>query len=113
MRREFTEAHKKEVYRLFSLGLTRRQIAIKTGISYGTVVSWLHEIPEEYRQDKKIDGINADRHLCKTCCFRGKRSVNGCNFVWITGKRRGCRVEDCDRYKRGKALSKKIGEGLK
>lgn len=106
--RIFTENDKQTVYKLFREGLTRKEIAVKLGIHYGTVVRWLQGLPQE----KPVGGANADRHLCRTCCYRGKNYSNGCDYIWITGKMRGCKVEDCDKYKRGKAIIKRIGEGL-
>lgn len=105
----YSEADKQRVYELHKRGVTRRQIASMTGLYYGTVVRWLQGLEIER---KSSGGVNADRHLCRSCCYRGKRSLNGCDFIWVTGKMRGCKVEDCDRYKRGKAIIKKIGEGL-
>lgn len=45
---------------------------------------------------------NTDRHLCKTCRFRGKDySKNGCDYIEHTGKSRGCKVENCSVYEKG------------
>ena len=51
---------------------------------------------------------------CNTCKYRtflyGAKSMDnnshtvGCGYMMITGKRRGCDPEDCDKYDKGKAL---------
>ena len=45
-------------------------------------------------------GHNADRHLCKSCQYRGDGTY-GCNYICITEHSRGCKAEDCDKYVRG------------
>lgn len=66
----------------------------------------LHETTEH-------PGNNSDRHLCKTCKYRGKKkSVGrpkksgpsagpGCDYYLITDKERGCDVEECDKWEEG------------
>ena len=98
----YSEEVRQEVYKLFSDGLTRKQIAVKTGLHYGTVTRWLREQPIE--SECIGTGTNADRHLCRTCCYRAKKCVNGCDYIVIMGRSRGCKVEDCNVYKRGKAI---------
>lgn len=41
------------------------------------------------------------RKKCKTCRYRGDQIKNGCDYIWITGKRRPCSVEDCTVYEKG------------
>ena len=51
-------------------------------------------------------GMNADRHLCKTCCYRanvrGNNLGNRCNYFLITGELRKCEVAECNKYIKGK-----------
>lgn len=62
---------------------------------------------------EKAEHINADRHLCKTCKYRigVNYKVEGmhCNYIEITGHMRGCDAADCDKYEKGKMLTKKLG----
>lgn len=54
------------------------------------------------------------RKKCKTCVYRMSKHEQGfmhgnCNYICITGKIRGCDVENCDKYINGK---KKRGKRL-
>ena len=56
---------------------------------------------------------NTDRHLCKTCRFRGKDySKNGCDYIEHTGKSRGCKVENCSVYEKGDPDPIKVEEQI-
>ena len=50
-------------------------------------------------------GFNADRHLCKTCCYRasvkGNNLKNKCNYFLITGELRRCKASECNKYIKG------------
>lgn len=50
-------------------------------------------------------GFNADRHLCKTCCYRAsvERNYlkNKCNYFLITGELRRCKASECNKYING------------
>ena len=36
---------------------------------------------------------------CKKCRYRAAKSAeNGCDYYLITGKRRGCSIEECQRH---------------
>lgn len=59
-------------------------------------------------------GWNADRHGCRTCKYRARpwnaeRTNGGCDYILIVGKSRGCEVEDCDKYIKGKLQKAKEG----
>ena len=42
---------------------------------------------------------------CKTCIYRAADTdPNGCDFILIKGHSRGCPVEECDRYEKGKRI---------
>ena len=42
---------------------------------------------------------------CRFCKFRAaKTDVNRCDYILITGHRRGCSVKDCDKYEKGERL---------
>lgn len=55
---------------------------------------------------------NLDRHLCKKCKYRGdllqKKYKNYCDYIFVTNHMRGCNVENCNKYEKGKKISKKI-----
>ena len=45
---------------------------------------------------------------CKTCQYRAaESSSNGCDYYLITGKTRGCSVENCDKYIEGDKIQLK------
>ena len=45
---------------------------------------------------------------CKFCQYRaGVQDANGCDYYLITGQRRGCSVEDCDRGIEGPKITLK------
>ena len=47
----------------------------------------------------------AKRKRCKTCQYRSASTdLYGCDFMLITGKRRGCPVDDCNRYIKGEKI---------
>lgn len=48
---------------------------------------------------------NSDRHLCKTCRYRGIENgkvTNGCDYIEMEKHSRGCSVEECDKYVKGR-----------
>ena len=45
---------------------------------------------------------------CKTCQYRGAATgMTGCDYYLITGKRRGCSVEKCDKHIKGEKIQLK------
>jgi hypothetical protein len=52
--------------------------------------------------------------LCKTCIYSRTTSATAnmnCEYFLITGNRRGCKVGECDKYK--KSNTKRIPKALK
>lgn len=45
-----------------------------------------------------------NRKKCKTCKYRADRGEWKCNYILIEGHSRGCSVENCTKYKKGKRL---------
>lgn len=91
---------KKEIcLELKEQGLSMKEISNETGIPYNTVYYYFTGGRSRY---KRAPGSNADRHLCKTCQYRGKNS--GCDYCIFTDKDRGCDPADCDKYKKGARL---------
>lgn len=100
------------VRKLAAQGMNSSQIARETGISPGSVYYYMHpekrrrpEIPMDYRNPDAAPGWNADRKKCRSCRYRARpEQVNGCDYIEHAKHSRGCAVEDCDRYVRGKRL---------
>lgn len=48
------------------------------------------------------------RKQCKSCKYRGKiQSINGCDYIYLTGKMRNCSPKECDKYEQGKRVKRK------
>ena len=100
------------ILKLAAQGMNSLQIARETGISPGSVYYYMHpekrrkpEIPLDYRNPDAYTGWNADRKKCRSCRYRARpEQVNGCDYIEHAKHSRGCAVEDCDRYVRGKRL---------
>lgn len=115
---------KKEIaLQLAEQGMKAPEIAKKIEAKYSTVYNWLN--PDKCRPKKKTDeisvdyknpdarpGWNADRKKCKTCRYRQAHNnptdlnKGNCNYIEIAGHSRGCAVEDCDRYVKGKRMER-------
>ena len=116
---------KKEIaMEMASQGKTAAQIAKETGWAYNTVYYYLNPdkckpkkqtdlIPLDYKNPNAHPGWNADRKKCKTCRYRQAHNnptdlnKGNCNYIEIAGHSRGCAVEDCDRYVKGKRMERK------
>lgn len=100
------------VRKLAAQGMNSSQIARETGFSSGNVYYYMHpekrrrpEIPLDYKNPDAAAGWNADRKKCRSCRYRARpEHVNRCDYIEHTRHSRGCAVEDCDRYVRGKRL---------
>ena len=98
-------------------GLSVKEISKITGYGYNTVRYAI--FPEKRSKSKKTQnskddnnvtgwflGWNKDRKKCKTCQYRSaKPSINNCDYIEHNdGRSRRCKVEDCDKYVKGKRL---------
>lgn len=100
------------VRKLAAKGMNSSQIARETGFSPGSVYYYMHpekrrkqEIPLGYKNPDAYTGWNADRKKCRSCRYRARpEQVNGCDYIEHAKHSRGCAVEDCDRYVRGRRL---------
>lgn len=106
-----TPAEKQEVIWMFlDQGLTKKEIAERTGIPYGTVNGLSGPIRKELKNPAKAEmiksGDNSDRHKCRTCQYRHS-DAGGCDYCIYTGRERGCDVEVCDKAVVGERLTKK------
>lgn len=111
----------KELEKFVKRGMQTSQIAKIYGVSKCTVSNWCRRdgipTPTEWKQ-QRLQGFNADRHLCKTCKYRMKDKLlkghrANCNYIGITGESRKCDACICDKYicaKNRKRKSKKSGE---
>lgn len=115
---------KKEIaLQLAEQGMKAPEIAKKIEAKYSTVYNWLNpdkcrpkkkteEISVDYRNPDARPGWNADRKKCKTCRYRQvhnnptDQNKGNCNYIEIAGHSRGCAVEDCDRYVKGKRMER-------
>ena len=107
----------KLISELAAKGMTASEIAQQTGINYKSVYYYMNrekykpkkkkveEIPVDYKNPDARPGWNADRKKCKSCRYRARADKGGgCDYIEIAGHSRGCDVEDCDRYVKGKRL---------
>ena len=100
------------ILKLAAQGMNSSQIARETGISPGSVYYYMHpekrrkqEIPLGYKNPDAYTGWNADRKKCRSCRYRARpEQVNRCDYIEHAKHSRGCSVEDCDRYVRGRRL---------
>ena len=100
------------ILKLAAQGMNSLQIARETGISPGSVYYYMHpkkykkrEIPLDYKNPDAVPGWNADRKKCRSCRYRARpEQVNRCDYIEHAKHSRGCSVEDCDRYVRGRRL---------
>lgn len=99
-------------------GLNASQIhALHPEWNYNTIYAAMH--PEIYNKPKtkkdedpveRPKGWNKDKKACKSCQYRGRgsgganTSQNGCNYILVEGHSRGCKIEDCNCYIKGKQI---------
>lgn len=95
---------RQQVMELSEQGLSIREMADRTGAAYQTVWKYAKDLMKEQKEQKPAAGHNKDGHLCPTCQYRGRKGINGCDYLQVEGHSRGCRVEDCDRYIKGDKL---------
>lgn len=104
-----TPAEKQEVIWMFlDQGLTKKEIAERTGIPYGTV--YMHAKRKREHDEADMTGDNSDRHKCRTCQYRHS-DAGGCDYCIHTGRERGCDVEVCDKAVVGERLTKHLEWG--
>lgn len=76
---------------LLAEGNTDQQIADIMGVPKSRVDKWKRTRNAEKRGRK-----------CKTCMYRNNDNRFGnCNYILITGHRRGCPADQCDKYEPG------------
>lgn len=100
------------ILKLAAQGMNSSQIARKTGFSLGSMYYYMHpekykkhEIPLDYKNPDAYTGWNADWKKCRSCRYRARpEQVNRCDYIEHAKHSRGCAVEDCDRYVRGRRL---------
>jgi len=102
------------VRRLRKEGLTVQEIVRKTGMNPSTARTYYREWrrlePGKGLREPMGPGMNADRHLCRTCQYRARKDVvNGCDYYINTEKLRRCKWADCDKYVKGPRLRVKRG----
>ena len=107
---EAVKENKFEIVKRLTLeGKSSKEIMAITGFSNTLVYQYQYKIRRELQEeDEPIKnyppGHNADRHLCRTCMYRGKSHNSngvGCEYALHNNHTRGCDVEDCNVYKKG------------
>ena len=107
-----------EVLRKYVLdGKSNKEIAEMMKVSVGTIKNWVHENGLTgfrtrgggRKEPQRGYGYNSDRHLCRSCRYRDGLAATrgGCNYLAIVGHSRGCSVENCNVYEKGKKVTKK------
>lgn len=107
-----------EVLRKYVLdGKSNKEIAELMEVSVGTIKNWVYENGLTgfrtrgggRKEPQRGDGDNSDWHLCRSCRYRDGLATarGGCNYLAIVGHSRGCNVENCNVYERGKKVTKK------
>ena len=91
---------KEKIRKLVEEGYTNHEIADRTGIPFGTVGYHAARFRKK-EKDPAVD--NSDRHLCKTCVYRGRHDqVGNCSYIEIEGHSRGMPAAECTVYKKGR-----------
>ena len=107
-----------EVLRRYVIdGKSNKEIAKLMEVSVGTIKNWVYENGLTgfrtrgggRKEPQRGDGDNSDRHLCRSCRYRDGLATarGGCNYLAIVGHSRGCSVDNCNVYKKGKKVTKK------
>lgn len=107
-----------EVLRRYVIdGKSNKEIAELMKVSVGTIKNWVYENGLTgfrtrgggRKEPQRGDGDNSDRHLCRSCRYRDGLATarGGCNYLAIVGHSRGCNVENCNVYEKGKKVTKK------
>ena len=101
--------------KLSKYGISSKDISNRIGVPYATVCKWIRENQkanlEAQIQTDESKGRNADRHACKTCIYGPSASDRshdiGCNYCEFTGHSRKSDPSDCDKYVKGKRITRK------
>lgn len=109
---------REKIQPLIDEGLSPAEIRKITGFNYTTVHNAMNpELITKIEVEPPVErpkGWNKNKKACKKCKYRGfgagkkersrTSSLNGCNFIVLTGHMRGCKVEDCNRFVAGKKI---------
>lgn len=82
--------YQEEIIQMLKDGKSQYAIAKELGVVQSTIAHWMarHGIDMQGNQKK-----------CATCQYRETRpGKGGCDYIGKTGHRRGCSVENCDKY---------------
>lgn len=83
---------------VMSLKIDRTESAIKN-MARSITKSKVEEKRKSYEEQRR--NAAKKRQRCKTCIYRAYQG-RGCDYILITGERRGCKPEECDKYVKGK-----------
>lgn len=96
----------KEVIQQLKDGKSRSTIAEKYNVRRQTVDYWIKKrniiLPE------KQATAPSGKKRCSSCQYRQLDSKLGnCAYIFITGRSKRCKADNCDKYVKGKPLSKR------
>ncbi len=106
MGRKWTEKERKYVKenwgkiptQVMAMKIDRTESAIKN-MARSITKSKVEEKRKSYEEQRR--NAAKKRQRCKTCIYRAYQG-RGCDYILITGERRGCKPEECDKYVKGK-----------
>lgn len=84
--------------KVMAMKLDRTECAIKSMV-WCITSSEVEEKRKSYEEQRR--NAAKKRQRCKTCIYRAYHG-RGCDYILITGERRGCKPEECDKYVKGK-----------
>lgn len=101
--------NKEKARQLRDSGMSIREVSEALGRPYQTVYYWVRDIKpgSDPEPGSAAAGHNADKHLCKTCRYRGYGGMNGCDYMYLVGHSRGCKAEECNKYVKGQRPQKR------
>ena len=106
MGRKWTEKERKYVKenwgkiptQVMAMKIDRTESAIKS-MAWSVTSSEVEEKRKSYEEQRR--NAAKKRQRCKTCIYRAYQG-RGCDYILITGERRGCKPEECDKNVKGK-----------
>lgn len=95
----------RELKRLREQGLSMNEIGERLNVSAAKAYYELGKLGLAKR------GTTKTKKKCPSCIYRGDaQGKNGCDYILITGHRRGCSVDECIKYEKGKRKQSKKEE---
>ena len=110
------DSWRRTVCELKRQGMTDDEIYEWTGYSLETIktaqtspIRKGDKVPQEIERAEGLENRNGK--LCRSCAYRARDYLSDgnpfCNYICVTGHRRGCPAEKCTKYRRGRKLHEK------